>query len=169
MQRLMRVILILGLASTFLISIGQSSWASPTDCIGTKTKVNDVHWSSTVKSIVVKGQVTCSTNVDYVNPWVELYFCGDRYPQKDKTWLTNNCGPFWTSKGGVVWYMPARKTRTLRAPEDAQLPARLDGYYVGLMFYVARDAGVSYTSPWLFSKVARCTATATTGSCTQFL
>jgi hypothetical protein len=77
-----------------IVSALISGYASPANAghnSCTLLNVQNPHWSQGSNGVITKSQARCEENVKSVLAVLDLFFCGDQFPRKDKDWLTRNC------------------------------------------------------------------------------
>jgi hypothetical protein len=132
--------------------------------------VNNPHYSSGARGIIVKGRIHCSGNPWKIENWyLEIWWCGELHPQSDESFLVNNCQLMGHDFKDKISPVNAGDTFTMYAPPQSETGARKDGWYKACEWYDVWDhhSGTDLkASPLIFSNSVYCTnVSADGGNC----
>jgi hypothetical protein len=117
----------------FLLAIVLSAFAFPVpsqaaDVNGCTGNVHNAHYSSGAQGVIVKATFSCTKTGVYINLHLRLWWCGERSPQRNKSWLASNCANAGTSNHDIDGTTAGVKY-TRNAPTGFAPNTR--GWYIG--------------------------------------
>jgi hypothetical protein len=111
-----------------LVVVAFPSPSSAADVNGCTASVDNPHYSSGARGVIVKARFSCTKNAVYINQFLKLWWCGEKQPQKNKNWLASNCANAGTNNHDIDG-TTAGVTYTRYAPTSFASTTR--GWYIG--------------------------------------